>query len=71
MTKIRVFAAYSGSSVGKTFCVNAEVEAGFHNTDCGRKKFFKTFDDLKDYWNSMHSCTSFQEMGYTVSLLPD
>ena len=70
MTKIRVFAAYAGSSVGKTFCVNAEVEAGFHNTDCGRKLFFKSFDDLKSHWNDKHNCTSFQEMSYTVNLLP-
>lgn len=68
MTKVKVFAAYAGSSVASTFCVSENVEAGFHNTDCGRKLFFNSFDDLKNYWNKKHSSTSFLEMSYTASL---
>ena len=69
MIAIKVFAAYTGSSVARTFCVSAEVEPGFHNTDCGRKLFFKSFEDLKNYWNENHCSTSFMKMSYTVSIL--
>ena len=67
--KTKVFSAYTGSSVGKTFCVNPYIESGYHNTDCGRKMFFNSFDDLKNYWNKKHSSTSFQEMSYDINLI--
>ena len=65
----KVFGAYTGSSIGKTFCVSADIEPGFHDTDCGRKLFFKTLDDLKDYWNEKYSSTSFLEMSYSAVIL--
>jgi hypothetical protein len=69
MTTTKVFLAYTGSSVGKSFCVSADVAEGFHRTDCGRLRFFKSFEDLKNYWDGLYCSTSFQEMSYTANLV--
>jgi len=69
MNTTKVFMAYTGSSVGKLFCINVDIAEGFYSTDCGRVRFFKSFEDLKKYWNGLYASTSFQEMTYSVNLI--